>query len=178
MIKGKRVILRPVEARDLSLLVRWRNAPETRRYFFYPFLISESGQRKWFDGLLADRNRILLMIDTLEGKPVGMIGLDRIDWRNQMAESGQILLAPAERGRGYADEAMVLMTRYAFEELNLNRLYAKIYRFNWGVVELVKLLGFQVEATLRKAAFSGGAFRDVVIVGLLREDWQEDWGQR
>lgn len=174
MIKGKRVILRPVEERDLPLLARWRNDPENRRFFFSPFLINPGGQKKWYEELLADRNRMILMIDTVEGKTVGMIGLDKIDWRNQEAENGIFLLDPEERGKGYAEEAGMLMIEYAFNELNLHRLYAVIYDFNRGVIEMAKLFGFKQEGVLRQAAFTGGRFHDKVILGLLREEWQAD----
>jgi len=177
MIRGKRVILRPVEERDLPLLARWRNDPENRRFFFSPFLINPGGQKKWYEELLADRNRIILMIDTVKGNTVGMIGLDKIDWRNQEAENGIFLLDPGERGQGYAEEAGVLMINYAFEELNLRRLYAVVYDFNRSVIEMARLFGFQQEGVLRQAAFAGGSFHDKVILGLLREEWQEEQGQ-
>jgi RimJ/RimL family protein N-acetyltransferase len=163
-----------VEERDLPLLARWRNAPENRRFFFSPFLVSQSGQERWLQGLLADRTRVVLMIDTIEGETVGMIGLDKIDWRNQSAESGQILLAPGQRGLGYAEEAGALMTKYAFEELNLHRLYAEVYSFNRGVLAWCRLFGFRQEGVLRQAAFTAGKFHDKVIMALLRDEWLEE----
>jgi len=177
-MQGKRVVLRPVEERDLALLARWRNDPHNRRFFFSPFLINPGGQKRWYEDLLADRSRLILMIDTVEGKTVGMIGLNRIDWRNQEAESGMFLLDPEQRGQGYAEEAVMLMTNYAFEELNLHRLYAEIYDFNQGVIAMSKLFGFKEEGVLRQAAFTDGRFHDKVILGLLREEWQEEQGQK
>jgi len=171
VIQGKHVILRPVEERDLPLLAAWRNTPENRRFFFSPFLINPGGQRKWYEDLFADRNRVILMIDTLDGQTVGMLGLDKIDWRIGEAESGIYLLDPEERGKGYAEEAGLLMINYAFEELNLRRLYAIIYDFNQGVIELCKFFGFEQEGILREAAYTGGKFHDKVIMGLLREEW-------
>lgn len=177
MIQGKRVVLRPVEERDLPHLARWRNDPENRRFFFSPFLINPGGQKQWYENLLKDRNRIILMIDTREGQTVGMLGLDKIDWRNQEAESGIYLLDPAERGKGYAEEAGLLMIDYAFRELNLHRLYAVIYEFNRGVIAMAELFGFQREGVLRQSAFSAGKFHDKVILGLLREEWLAEQDQ-
>jgi len=171
MIKGKKVLLRPVEERDLPLLVRWRNAPENRRFFFSPLLINPGGQKKWYEELLADRGRLLFVVDTVEGQTVGVMGLDKIDWRDQEAESGQILFDPDQRGQGYAEEAMCLGLDYAFEELNLHRVYALVYASN-PAITLFKLFGFQEEGVLRQAVFSGGRFQDKVILGLLREDWR------
>jgi len=178
MIKGKQVLLRPVEERDLPLLVRWRNNPEDRRLFFSPFLISEGGQKQWYERLLADQARMLFMIDTLEGEAVGTIGLDGIDWRNQEAELGQFYIDPEVRGRDYPLEATVLIIEYAFDELNLHRLYGAFYDFNRGPMAMAEFFGFRREAVLRQAAFAGGEFHDKVILGLLREEWRAELGVR
>jgi RimJ/RimL family protein N-acetyltransferase len=172
MIKGKRVFLRAVEERDLPLLMRWRNAPENRRFFFSPFLISQGGQRKWYENLLADPTRIVVMVETLEGQTVGMVGVSKIDWRNQEAEAGQILFDPDFRGQGYAEEAMCLGLDYLFNDLNLHRVYSVHYAFNQGMIAFNRFFGFKDEGVLRQAGFSDGRFQDKVIMGLLREEWR------
>ncbi len=174
MIQGKLVVLRSVEERDLPLLAKWRNAPENRRFFFSPYPVNPGGQKKWYEGLLADRSRLMLMVDNRAGEPVGVIGLDHIDWRNQEAEFGQIMLDPAQRGSGCAEEAALLLIAFAFDELNLHRLFAVVYDYNRGVVAGLKAAGFQVEGVLRQAAFSQGKFHDKVVLGLLREEWERE----
>lgn len=173
MIVGRRVRLRPVEERDLPLLAQWRNAPENRRFFFTRYLVNPGGQKQWYQALLNDRARVMLMIETLDGKVVGVGGLDHIDRRNQEAEAGQFMLDPAERGSGYAEEAAELFIRYAFEELNLNRLYGFIFDFN-RVRVLAEFFGFKEEAVLRQAVYSGGRWHDKILVGLLREEWEAE----
>lgn len=172
MLKSKSVMLRPVEERDLPLIVRWRNDPENRRFFFSPFLINPGAQKAWYAELLADRSRIVFMIETLEGMTVGTIGLYNVDWRNQQAEIGQILLDAEHRGFGYAEHAGHLLIRYAFEELNVHRVYSEVYGWNRAVIEWEKFYGFQQEGVLRQALFSGGKFHDKVILGLLRDEWK------
>lgn len=174
MIVGKFVRLRLVEERDLALIARWRNAPENRRFFFSPFLINPDGQPKWYENLLADRARILFMVEALDGRPVGVTGIDHIDYRNQEAECGQIVLDPAERGRGYAHESSMLAMRYAFEELNMHRLYVVCMDDNVGVIQWAQYLGFRQEGVLRQSIYRNGRFHDRVILAVLREEWQAD----
>jgi RimJ/RimL family protein N-acetyltransferase len=173
MIKGTRVLFRPVEEGDLELLVRWRNDPQNSRFVFSPFLINPGGQKKWYEALLANPNKVMFMVDNLEGKTVGMIGLDHIDWRNQECEGGPIVFDPGERSYGYAEEAIGMLIKYAFEELNMHRMYAFCYPYN-RIIELMKWFGFKEEGVLRQAVFSEGKFQDKVILGLLREEWQND----
>ena len=173
MLKGEVVTLRPVEERDLELLARWRNDPRNRQFFFSTLLIYPGGQKKWYEALIADRSRILLMIDNFEGKPVGMIGLNHIDARNQECEGGPVIVAHEERQYGYAEEAIELLLKYAFEELNMNRFYCYCYPFN-RVIELMKLFGFKEEGVLRQAVFTQGKFSDKVLLALLREEWRNE----
>ena len=169
---GKKVRLRPVEERDLASFACWHNDPINLRYYFSPFLVNPGAQKKWYEEVLANPNKVLFTIETLEGAPVGFIGLDHIDWRNQACEGGPIVVAPEQRSHGYAEEAMELLFEYAFSELNLGRVYAYSYSFN-PVVELMKWYGFQVEGVLRKARFADGKFHDVVLIALLREEWRQ-----
>ncbi len=177
MLEGRKVRLRVIEERDLERIVKWRNHPNNRRFFFSPFLLSAGGQKAWFEQLLADRNRMVFMIDTIDGKPVGMIAIENIDWRNQSAEGGQFVFDPAERRYGYAEEAIRLVITYAFDELNMNRLYCYLYSFDL-TIEMIKLYGFKVEGVLRQAAFAGGKFQDKVLMSLLKEEWETDKRRR
>lgn len=171
MLKGKKINLRPVSERDLDLIACWRNDPDNRRFFFTTSMINPAGQKKWFENMIADPNRFIFVIETVESKPVGIIGMDKIDRRNQEAEIGPGLLDPHERGQGYIEEAIELLLDYAFDELNLHRVYGSCYPFN-RVIGLMKLFGFVEEGMLRQAVFTQGKFYDKVILGLLREEWE------
>ncbi len=175
MLEGKQVIVRPVEEKDLTLLAGWRNAEANRPFFFNPWPVYPGGQKTWYANLVADRTRLLMMIDTRAGRSVGMIGIAGIDWRNQECELGPGIVVPEERGNGYIEEAIELVVTYCFTELNLHRLHCACYPFN-RVIEMMKLFGFQQEGVLRQAAFARGKFHDKIILGLLREEWEADCG--
>lgn len=173
LLKGDKIHLRALEERDLELVARWRNDPNNRRFFFTTAVIYPAGQKKWYENLVSDPNRIVFVIETNDCRPVGIIGLDKLDRRNQEAEAGPGLLDPAERGQGYIEEAIELLLNYAFEELNLHRVYGACFPFN-RVIGLLKMFGFEQEGVLRQAVFTQGKFYDKVILGLLREEWQSD----
>ena len=174
MIKGEKVNLRPVEMKDLDMFVVWRNDPASRRNFFTPLLINPGGQKNWYETLLTNQNKIIFAVDDLEGNLVGLIGMDNIDWRNQVFEGGPILFSPEERSKGYAEESIRLMINYAFMELNLRRMYVSCFPFN-PIVELMMWYGFQEEGVLRLAVYSQGKFYDKIILAILRDEWMELW---
>ena len=173
MLQGNRVILRPLEKQDLCLLVQWRNDPRVQHSFFSPFLVHPAGQDKWYDELMRDPSRLVLVIDTLEHQSIGMIGLDNIDHVTKQSEMGYLLVDPDQRDNTRILEACFLMTSYAFRQLSMRRIYAITFaeRFTQGWFDIS---GYQKEIVLRQSVYIGGKYHDKIVWGVLREDWMEN----
>ncbi|WP_084170109.1 GNAT family N-acetyltransferase [Paraburkholderia ferrariae] len=168
------VKLRPLEATDLGLLVTWRNDADNRGFFFSHAPLTHSGQSRWYESYLGKRDAILFVVCTAEGTPVGTVGLDNIDHKNQKAEFGRLLIGePQFRQKGYGMIALRETLRYGFDELNLNRIYLQVFRDNSAAISLYKKVGFVDEGTLRSDHYSRGAWRDVLNMGLLRDEWEQ-----
>ena len=172
MLVGELVRLRLVEEEDLPLLAAWRNTPSIWACFFNKFPLSVAGQKGWFASLEADQRKQLFVICRVENnEPVGTIGLDRIDFANQSAEFGNMLIGKYEHtGQGYATEATELLLSYCFLRLNMNRICLEVYADNAKALKLYERCGFKVEGTLREAQFEGGVFKDLVVMSILRRE--------
>lgn len=106
------------------------------------------------------------------GRLIGMVNLDGLDWPNGHAEVGIALTEPSERGRGLAAEALTLLIRYAFDELALHRIWARVIEDNQPSLHLFETLGFQREGRLRQHVRRRGIYRDMIVFGLLNESGQ------
>ena len=173
MLVGERTVLRPLERQDLPVVAACRNDPEVRPHFFTPYLIAVSGQDKWYDNYLSQGDSLIFLIYTRDSNDrLGIVGLDRIDHRNQSAEFGRLLIAdPKMRGHGYARDATLTLLHYAFSDLNLNRIYLRVYADNDEAVSLYERCGFVREGLEREALFMGGHFRDLVLMSSLRREF-------
>lgn len=169
MLTGKLVHLRLLEANDLALLARWRNDPDAFRWFSSAHLIAESEQADWYERYRRDATQRQWMIEKLGGDTVGTLALMNIDHHHQSAEVGRVLINGEQRGRGYAREATKLLTDYAFNELNLQRLWLVVFSDNARALAFYEACGFCVEGVQRRAAWKAGAFRDLIMMALLRE---------
>lgn len=85
-------------AADSDLLLSWRNDPETRRRSLNPAEVSPAEHGAWFDRVLADPDRELLLVRH-DGEPVGTVRFDRDTGTDREVS---ITLAPQQRGRGRA----------------------------------------------------------------------------
>lgn len=54
-------------------------------------------------------------------------------------------------GRGYATDAVRQCLKFAFEELNLLRVYANIYEYNIGSMKVLEKVGFEKEAIIKSS---------------------------
>ena len=103
-----------------------------------------------------------------------LIGFAKVDWIQWSNGLGNILLGigePEARRKGYGSEALRLMLRFAFDELNLFRLSALIPEYNPAGLKLARKFGFVEEVCRRQALERDGRRWDTIHFGLLREEW-------
>lgn len=84
-----------------------------------------------------------------------------------------IVMRKAYSGKGYAREASYLLSRYAFLEMAINRIHIPVVSTNESARKLYESLGAVEEGTLRQSFYKNGEFSDLVVYGLLREDFLE-----
>ena len=82
-------------------------------------------------------------------------------------------VARGERGKGYGSEAIRVLQKFAFEELNLNRIELDVYDFNVRAHKCYLKCGFKEEGRMRQKLFRNGQFRDVIKMAILKEEYEE-----
>ena len=103
-----------------------------------------------------------------------LLGFSRLDWIEWTNGAGTLKLGignRADRGHGFGSEALRLMLRYAFTELNLHRLAATIPEYNPVARHVFAKAGFVEEVRRRQAINRDGQRWDLIHVGILREEW-------
>ncbi len=174
-IKGKFVTLRAMEEKDQELLREMVNDPEIERMVGgYSFPISMQQQMDWYKNSLQTTNELRLIIETDNGEAVGYANIFNINWKNRSAFHGIKISNKRNRQKGIGTDTVMAVMRYAFEELNLNRLDGAIVDYNEGSKKLYcDKCGWKVEGIKRKAIFKTNAYHDELVVGILREDYLE-----
>lgn len=111
-------------------------------------------------------------IRTLDGdRLVGFIGLGGTLFHSGEAFVG---IGIGERelwGKGYGTDAMRVILRYAFEELNLRRVTLDTFEYNPRAVHSYEKAGFVHEGRERSWLYREGRRWDMIYMGILREEW-------
>lgn len=102
---------------------------------------------------------------------LGFVTLEDVSWCNRNAWVGIGVGERAYWGKGYGTEVMRLISRYAFEELDLHRLSLTVFEYNPRAIRSYQKAGFVEEGRFRGYVARDGRRWDLVFMGLLREEW-------
>jgi len=105
--------------------------------------------------------------DRLLGKAI----LEWIDWTNGNGYLRLGLGAAEDRHRGLGTQALSLLLRFAFAELNLFRVTMVVPEYNQAAVALLSKFGFVEEVRRRQALLRNDRAWDLLVFGLLRSEW-------
>jgi len=172
-IKGKIVTLRAIEKSDLSRLHDFANDQETQSGIGEIHLPSSMNfHEKWFDNTNNNETNIRLAIDVPEFGIVGITSVINIDSRNRRAWHGIMIGDSRCRGKGIGLDTIMTTMKFAFDELNLNRLDGSMLETNIASIGLYcDKLGWSKEGIRRSYYYRNGKYYDQVAVGILKEDY-------
>ena len=123
-----------------------------------------------------DENKNLFYFTIRTREDDRFIGNALVEWVDWANGNGFIRLgigAVEDRRKGYGSQALSMLLRYAFGELNLYRVTAVVPAYNEGAICLFQKFGFMEEVRRRKAIHRDGEFWDLVSFGLLNVEWRE-----
>jgi RimJ/RimL family protein N-acetyltransferase len=103
---------------------------------------------------------------------IGRADISRVEWTNSNAFLRLGIGAAEDRRKGYGTQALHMLLRFAFAELNLFRVSAMVPEYNEAALALLKKFGFFQEVCRRKALERDDQRWNLYIFGLLSEEWQ------
>lgn len=177
ILRGHGVTLVPLDRRHLEATRSWANDWEIAELMDRAMPVSDEAHERWYAGIQSRMDCVYFAIEQnsaenahVDNSPIhlGNVWLWSIDPRHRKAEIRVVVGAMGNRSRGAGSEAIALITRYATERLNLERLYAYCLASNARAVKAFVKAGFEQEGVFRRDRWSGSEYVDVVALGYLR----------
>ena len=173
-LRGELIYLRPAERDDLDRFVRWFADAETTRHLALRAPFSRAMEDQWFERALADQGQSVyhfVICRLADDEPIGIADLRNLDFVNGNAEFGISIGEKGEWNKGYGTDALNAICDFGFGELRLERIELQVYAANARARRSYEKAGFVLEGTLRRRHFAEGHHEDVLIMGLLRDEW-------
>ena len=166
--------IRSYERVDKNAIVKYANNYNVARLLRdqFPFPYTEQDAEIWMQQAFSQEVESNFAIAN-EKELIGAIGLKGQDDVNRYSAEIGYWLAEPFWGKGITTEAIKILTRYAFNNFNLNRIFANIYEGNIASEKALIKAGYKKEGTMRKAVFKEGKFIDQYIYAILKEEFQK-----
>jgi RimJ/RimL family protein N-acetyltransferase len=167
------VTLRRPEPKDVEFLYEYRNDWEVIQGlggFSTGYAIKDI--LDWIEFHRNKRDEIIFTIaETEKDICLGHVGLYKIDHRARSAEFAIMLGNREWWGKGVGKQVTHAVIDYGFRHLNLHRVYLTVLKTNDRAISLYEKLGFKTEGILRDEQFREGRYVDVIVMGILENEW-------
>ena len=145
MITAENILLRQVDPSDATLLLLWDNNPENWKVSETeaPFSLKEiEDYIATASNIRANKQLRLIICKKETKKAIGTIDLFDVDFKNKRAGVGILISNKNERQKGYASEALQLISHYALKLLNFKQLHCLVQSDNLKSISLFENQGF------------------------------------
>jgi ribosomal-protein-alanine N-acetyltransferase len=176
-LEAERLILRKLQPQDEDDIFEYASDNEVTRYMTWDTHKSIEDARNFINFTLGRYERDeagewgIVLKET--GKLIGAIGFVWFDMKNRMAEIGYVL-SRKYWGQGIMPEALNRVLRFAFEEMELNRIECCHYLPNEKSGRVMQKVGMSFEGIARERIFAKNRYWDVKQYAILRSDWARE----
>jgi len=176
-LETKRALLRPLSAADYDTFLNLAKQDADMWYYFSYNLGDEKQLQRWFELAFADKaantRRPFTIIDKQSGKIGGSSSLGNISMHDLRAEIGWSWLGKDFRSTGLNKHAKYAMMKYAFEELNFERIEFKTDFQNARARKGLQNVGGTEEGILRShMTMWNNRRRTSIYYSVLKNEWQ------
>jgi len=98
----------------------------------------------------------------------GVITLHDFSWYNRRAEL-TIAVHPDFQGKGFGKEAVLLVMKHAFENIQVHKILLEVYAANEKAVKMYKSCGFEVEGIFKNHSFKDGKYNDLLVMSVIND---------
>ena len=175
--QGAKVALRLVLEEDIPTYHSFMNNPEVTQFLAAYLPISLNQEHEWYEKVCKPKpdDMTFAIVDKENDVLIGAIGLHKIDRQNLTATTGASIGDQSYWGKGYGTEAKMLLLEFAFNELNLRKIYSEVIGYNDRSVAYSKKCGYVEEARIPEHYFRKGKYWNKIVLAVYREKWQEIW---
>lgn len=176
MFQNDNTFLRPLIPSDITdVIVTYINDPEVNQYLARVLPLSKDVEIEWVSSLAHSKTDVVFGIfhqnDTQESSLIGTCGLHHINYIDHNASMGIAIFDKKYWEKQHGSASFKLLIAYAFNSLNLHRLYSRAIAYNERSIALHKRCGFIEEGRQREAVYKNGAYHDDILFGLLRSEY-------
>ncbi|MFY8108956.1 MAG: GNAT family N-acetyltransferase [Bacteroidia bacterium] len=172
MIEGEKVYLRILEEEDIPRTTSWINDEEISEIMGYLPVLSVSNQKDWYNSIKGAKDRFIFAICEKEtNEHIGNVGLSNINFIHRHGMFNVFLKQKNTRSKGIGTEVTKLLLSFAFNRVNLNKVYLQTSERFIEANKMYLRLGFNKDGVMRQHYYSNGKYEDKILYSILKEEF-------
>ncbi len=174
MLDGRLVGLRALERSDVERAYTWVNDREVTQYLLMRYPMARAQEEKYLAEAAEQGNSyadVRLAIETKDGVHIGMCGLHHASAEDRHASLGIMVGDKSYWSNGYGSDAVMTLLRFAFDQMNLNKVELGVFEFNERAIACYRKCGFVQEGRRREHYFQDGRYWDIINMSVLRREY-------
>ncbi len=179
LLHGEKMYLNRIRRDDLpTLTAQWQDTTFLRNVSRRPALpYTLDDFEDWYKKM-DDPNAPTFAIRALDGDALlGMCAFKSLRWASRHTFFW-IGIGTAYQGHGYGSDAVRVLLRYAFMELNLNCVALEAFGYNERALAMYRKVGFKQDGVMRALLYHDGQYYDQIVMSMLRDEWEALYGKR
>ena len=156
---------------DLEAIQNLRNDEFTWIHLSDPLPVGPADQRSWLESVGWKGGKMYFVVHDQEHPFIGLARMDSLDSRNRSLRIGLDVVTEL-RDQGYGTRIYEALKYYAFDHLNVHRLWLCVLATNKRGIHLYEKVGFKNEGRYREAIFRYGKYVDYVLMSCLEPEYR------
>jgi [ribosomal protein S5]-alanine N-acetyltransferase len=172
-LESDRLLLRTITTNDATeTYLKWITDPEITQFLESRFQKHSLESLREFISAKSNRDEVrMFAIETKNEKIyIGNVIIGPISWEHRRADIGIMIGDLNHTGKGYATDAIMLVSKFAFDHLNLRKLCAGCYFPNKASLRAFQKAGFEIECVLKKHFLYRSEFIDCYLLSLFNHN--------
>jgi len=162
------ITLKPLTKEDLNYRVNLLNHDAIAPHINTKELFTIEKTEIWFERI-KDSDTRKDFVFVFNDRNVGMGGLTNVSKANRNCEL-YMYIDPSFHGKGLGYKFCFELCKYAFDDLDLEKVYLYTFSENIPANKLYEKIGFKLEGVLRNHTFKNGLLRNRNFYGLLKNE--------
>lgn len=139
----------PFKERDFQTLFNWIDSPRFLMQWGGPMFNYPLTHLQLMNYKDAQDRRAFQVYDTDLGETIGHLSIGRINKDKKQGRIGKVIVSPDCRGKGYGERMIQLISTYAFQTLELEKVTLGVFDFNKGAIRCYEKAGFTIDYHLK-----------------------------
>lgn len=180
--QGKNIALREYRLGDAAHISSWRSDDETTRWMGRNFRVRKTTPEieARLMGIIEnppDDSIFRVIADAETGEYLGGIDITSMDSTDRNGVLSIVIAERQNRNKGIASAAIRLLLNEAFTVYGLHKVELRVASGNRAAIRCYEKIGFVHEGRLREHVFVDGTFHDMLIMGILENEFRKTQAQ-